>query len=167
MSQAEKPRVPLAEIRTTAAWGLLTPKQAVFCERYIQSGVDSEVYDVQAAMKAAYSASSERNLKCLTYEVLANHRVREVLAIHFNQSARDLFLEELEKSISREKGPAKIQAQKLYAKIAFGAEDSEPSAAKGEPAVERIVTQGDGRYRITAVRIGDATSEEKTSEQTI
>jgi hypothetical protein len=137
MSETEKPRVPLAEIRTTAAWGALTAKQAIFCERYIQSGADRGVYDVQVAMKAAYNTSSERNLTCLTYEVLANRRVRDVLAIHFNQSARDLFLADLEKSIRREKGMTKIQAQKLYAKIAFGVEDSQrPAQSEADDAVD-------------------------------
>jgi hypothetical protein len=163
----ESPRASLAKVQATAAWGLLTPKQAIFCERYIQSGACCGVYDIQAAMKAAYNTSSERNLRSLTYEVLANRRVRDVLALHFNQSPRDLFLADLEKTISCEKGIAKIQAQKLYAKLAFGVEDSQPTATTEEPTVERIVTQDGGRFRITAVRIGDAAPEEKTSEQSI
>jgi len=135
----ESPRVPLATIQATAAWGLLSPKQATFCAKYIQSGVDSGVYDLRSAMKAAYNASSERNLRCLTYEVLANRRVRDVLALHFNQSPRDLFLADLEKSIDREKGIAKVQAQKLYAKLAFGIEDSQPSQPTAEGKTESPV----------------------------
>jgi hypothetical protein len=159
MPEREKPRVPLAKIRTTAAWGALTAKQAIFCERYIQSGTDRGVYDVRDAMKDAYNASSERNLKCLTYEVLANRRVREVLAIHFNQSARDLFLAELEKSISCEKGIAKIQAQKLYAKIAFGVEDSQrPEKSEEDDAVDApqkfaigsVIVQDEKKYIVKA-----------------
>jgi len=157
----ESPRTPLAKVQATAAWGLLSPKQAAFCAKYIQSGADSGVYDLQAAMRAAYNASSERNLRCLTYEVLANRRVRDVLALHFNLSPRDLFLADLENSISREKGIAKIQAQKLYARLAFGVEDSQPPTKSESDGVEfpqkfaigSVIVQDGQKYLVKAEEI--------------
>ena len=154
-------RVPLAKLQATRKWSLLSPKQALFCASYIESGLSTGTYDAKSAMRAAYNSSSDRNLTCLTYEVLENPRVKAVLNLHFGTSPLDSFLADLEKTIRKESGIAKVDAMKMYVELQslklsgdvskWGSESKQPAESSTGKKIGDIVYQGTQKLRVTEV----------------
>ena len=151
-------RVPLQKLRETPEWSFLSDKQSRFCARYLESGLAGN-YDAKSAMRSAYDSSSAKNLSCLTYEVLANPRVRAVLAIHFRQAPIDVFLADLEKTIRKEKGTAKVEALKLYAEIQdrkiSGADVSKWGAPAQRLTLECETAESSSRFNVGDICVQD------------
>ncbi len=90
----------LAEMATHAEWQVLTAKQRMFLSSYIQSGIDTGVYDAPFAVQSAYN-TSDKNAVILSYELLANRKVRRVLDLHFGRTETDSLQADLVKAISK------------------------------------------------------------------
>jgi hypothetical protein len=112
------PRMLLAEIATHAEWQVLTAKQRMFLSSYIQSGIDTGVYDAQFAVQSAYN-TSDKNAVILSYELLANRKVRRVLDLHFGRTETDSLQADLVKAISKSlrKDPTAPLSETLRAAI--------------------------------------------------
>jgi hypothetical protein len=147
MAETSKTRKRLAEVMATPEFQMLTEKQQAFCAKYLSGGL-LDHYDAEAAVRAVYAVASPKNAKILSYELLANPKIKKVLDLHFNRTEPDVFLAELEQTIRRSKGIAKVKAQELYARMKFGVsaddENSTPDEDSTTFVVGQLVTQRDG-----------------------
>jgi hypothetical protein len=91
-------RLSLAELATHPQWFVLTAKQRMFLNSYIQSGLDTGVYDAEFAVRSSYNVD-EKNVKILSYELLAKSKIRQVLNLHFGRTELDAVLADLAKII--------------------------------------------------------------------
>jgi hypothetical protein len=94
------PRLPLAELATHPEWSALTVKQRMFLSSYIQSGLDTGIYDAEFAVRSSYNVD-EKNAVILSYELLANSKIRRVLDLHFGRTEFDSVLADLAKIIKK------------------------------------------------------------------
>lgn len=93
------PRMSLAELETRPEWQVLTAKQILFLKSYIQSGLDTGNYDAVFAVKSAYDAA--KNAEILSYELLANPKIRRVVDIHFGRTEMDSVRADLLRAIKK------------------------------------------------------------------
>jgi hypothetical protein len=110
---------------------VLTPQQRAWADHFILSG------DPNSATVAAYPDSTTPTL--LTFQLQANSRVMNALNKYFRIDDKQAFLNELRYTIRKSKGVAKVEAQKLYAQLAFGVPE-EPEADADTPDAARSPT---------------------------
>ncbi|MGB9010634.1 MAG: hypothetical protein WCC18_18630 [Candidatus Acidiferrales bacterium] len=128
------------QLQQCAPWDALTAKQKLFVTIFAGTG------DPLYATKAAYR--SEKNARILSYEMCRNPKIRAALAFYQGKDERELFLAELRRTIdhSAEGSIAKVKAQGLYARLAFGVEDSQLELAKDpKPTAKHETTP---KYRV-------------------
>jgi len=93
-------RMSLAELKSRAEWQILTDKQKFFVQSYIASGIDTGTYDAQFAVQSAYDTSGKTAV-ILSYELLANRKIKQVLDLHFGHTEMDSLLADLAKAIKQ------------------------------------------------------------------
>jgi hypothetical protein len=113
-------RIALEDLVQTSQFKLLTPQQQDFVTAYVKSGVDSGTYDGLGACTAAYKPASLKIAGVMVAQIMGNSKVKKVLDLHFGRTPQEAFLLELEKTIQHSTGDAKVRAQELYARLAFG-----------------------------------------------
>ena len=146
-------RIPLEQLRLTAEWSRLTPKQAAFVSKYVQSGGDGEYNAIEAA-RETYNCSSERNLTNMAAEALSNPKVRAVVALHFGHSDLDLLIQDLQKAADSTSGVAKVEALKTLARLKFNVSEEPPELAKrSEPSAKPEPEPAGSRREI--FKVGD------------
>jgi hypothetical protein len=99
-------------------------------------------------------------------------RIVAALNVFYGRSERDAFLSELERTIQRERGPAKVSAMQLLARLKFTdrvepSEEAKPnsSAPARRYAVNELVQQNGHTGRVVAVDLeGRPTQIEKSDE---
>jgi hypothetical protein len=155
-SATEKGVITHREFHESREYLALTAKQRVWIDSFIAS------QDAALATRTAYQSESTSYSKLFTYKMEANSRIQAALNLFFGRSPREVFLQELEKDIRRSpKGSiARIQAQNLYARMAFGDETENPSvpSAEPEPLIQKFsigeqFKQAGVKYRVEAVEI--------------
>ncbi len=111
-------RLTLAEIKNTQEYSLLTGKQQLFIETYVQGGIDTGTYDPIAATLTAYKCKSRENARVMSYSMMANIRIVAVLNRHFNREPIEEFLIQIDRAIQNKKlSIAQLQALKLKGDI--------------------------------------------------
>lgn len=111
-------RIPFAEIRETAEFQRLTPKQQLFIEHYIEGGMFDGHYDVVAATRTAYECKKPETARIMSYAMLANIRIIAVLNMHFNAEPVEEFLRLLDRAICNKKlSIAQMEALRLKSDI--------------------------------------------------
>jgi hypothetical protein len=144
-----------AEFESTTQWKRLTPAQKFWFIAYLASG--DEVF----AARLAFHCRSELNTRNLARQTSKSPRVVAALNVYRGKSEREVFLEELERTIraSEDGSVAKVRAMSLYARLKFDIAD-EPEAkdaTKNPPepapkfAVGDICVQDGVRYRVTSI----------------
>jgi hypothetical protein len=117
MSDISK-RLTLAQIKDTQEYSILTGKQQLFCETYIQGGIDTGTYEPIDATMTAYKCKSRENARVMSYALMSNIRIIAVLNRHFNREPIEEFLIQIDRAIQNKKlRPAQLQALKLKGDI--------------------------------------------------
>jgi len=96
-------RTPLSEIEKTPEFQRLRKKQKLFVATYIQAGVDTGVYDPVEATLAAYTCQNWAVVRRMSYGLLNNTKIAEVLNFHFSPTPRERFIATLNRAIRNKK----------------------------------------------------------------
>ena len=111
-------RLTLDEVKATQEYSVLTGKQQFFVETYCKSGLDTGTYDPILATLTAYKCKSREIARIMSYSLMANIRIVEVLNRHFNREPIEEFMVQLNRAIQNKKlSVAQLQALKLKADI--------------------------------------------------
>jgi hypothetical protein len=144
------------EFHASREYCALTAKQRIWIDFFI------ETQDAELATRTAYESASDTYVKLFTYQVEANPRIVNALNLFYGRSPRESFLQELQRDIRRSpKGSiARIQAQNLYARMAFDFELQHPNVPFTETessthkfAIGEKFKQEGTTYRVDAVEI--------------
>jgi hypothetical protein len=149
--------ISFAELVRSPQYKRLTPSQKFWFIAYLASG--DEVF----AARLAFHCRSELNTRNLARQTSKSPRVRAAINLYCGKSEREIFLEELERTIraSADGSVAKVRAMSLYAKLKFDIAD-EPEAkdaSKNPPeptpkfSVGDVVVQRGVRFRATKVSV--------------
>jgi hypothetical protein len=137
-------------LEASAQWTALTVKQKIWFVVFMGTG------DALVATRAAFDCKSERNMKIMSYEARRHPALRSAIGFYCGRSERELFLEELQRTISRESGIAKTKSQALYARLAFGVESLEVSAGTSTTAADvPCKAKSDARVPAGATALAD------------
>ena len=117
MSAVSK-RLTLEQIKETQEYSILTGKQQLYVESYIQGGIDTGTYDSVSAALASYNCRSREVARIMSYALMANIRIVAVLNRHFNREPLEEFLIQLDRAILNKKlTVAQFNALKLKGDI--------------------------------------------------
>jgi hypothetical protein len=107
-------RLTMEQVKATQEYSILTGKQQLFCDTYIQSGLDTGTYDPVLAALTAYVCKSRENARVMSYSLMANIRIVAVLNRHFSKEPLEEFIEQINRAIRNKKlTTAQMQALKL------------------------------------------------------
>jgi hypothetical protein len=111
-------RLTLAQVKDTQEYSVLTGKQQLWCETYIQGGIDTGTYDPVGATQVAYSTKSRENARVMSYALMSNLRIIATLNRHFNREPIEDFVIQIDRAIQNKKlSIAQMQALKLKADV--------------------------------------------------
>jgi hypothetical protein len=114
----------------------LTDKQRVWVDAFVDS------QDAGQATRTAYGDQTDSAYRAmLTRKVETSPRVLAALDLFYGRSPKEKFLRDLQLDIKRAKGVAKIEARRLFAKIA-GLDGSPDSAVPVPPVLRSRVPAG-------------------------
>jgi len=139
----------LEELYATREFRNLSAQCGCFVDVLIQSRGDQTL-----AAQQAFSCVSTEVARSMSYGLLRKNSIRAVLALFFQWTPREEFLEELaEVSRSRNVGHQRMRALELRARLLFGidlktldAEAAESKAAKEPQVIPEFVR--DGKYAV-------------------
>lgn len=124
----------------------LTPKQRVWIKSFIAS------QDARHATVAAYGAETTEEYRAmLTAKVESSPRVIAALDAFYQRSPRERFLRDLERDIKHSDGIAKVEAQKLFAKVAGFVSDSNAKPESQPVHIGDVVLVNGSKFRVTAI----------------
>jgi hypothetical protein len=110
--------MPLAELEKLPEYQKLTPKQQLFIATYTEGGLVDGNYDAVAAVMTAYQCKSIEVARVMSYTMLANIRIIEVLNRHFGREPKEQFLLDLDRAIRNNRlTNAQLQALRLKCDI--------------------------------------------------
>jgi hypothetical protein len=118
-----------------------------------------ETNDIAQATRTAYGTKNDAYEAMLTRKIESSPRVIAALNLFYGRSERDAFLSELDRTIQREKGPAKVAAMQLKARLQFSRDSETPAVPTKEPEpteahrfkVGERCKQNGQTYRVTSV----------------
>jgi hypothetical protein len=111
-------RLTLAQVKDTQEYSVLTGKQQLFIETYIQTGIDTGKYEPIDATVTAYKCKSRENARVMSYALMANIKIIAVLNRHFNREPIEEFLTQIDRAIQNKKlTVAQMAALKLKGDI--------------------------------------------------
>jgi hypothetical protein len=111
-------RLTLAQVKDTQEYSLLTGKQQLFVETYVQSGIDTGTYDPITSTLTAYRCKSRENARVMSYALMSNLRIIATLNRHFNREPIEDFVIQIDRAIQNKKlSIAQMQALKLKADV--------------------------------------------------
>jgi len=90
-------RPPLSEIEKTSEFQRLTKKQKLFLATYLQGG------DAVEAVLAAYQCADWSTARRMSYTLLKNVKIAEVLNLHFCPEPLEKFIAVLNRAIRNKK----------------------------------------------------------------
>ena len=134
-------RLTLEELESTQEYQRLTQKQQLFVATYIEGGLLDGQYDAIAATRTAYKCKSAEVARIMSYSILANIRIVEVLNRHFNVEPIEEFLRTLDRAIRNKKlTQAQISALHLKARI-LGFDSKLPDKGSFAGVIEKVVEE--------------------------
>lgn len=131
----EDVRIKLDDLVLTPEYQRLTQKQRLWIATYIAGGMLDGNYDPIAATRTAYECKTPEVARIMSYSVMMNMRIIEVLNRHFNKAPIEEFLTLLDRAIHNKKVTiAQVNALKLKADIlGFGSRIPNKQAFDGVP----------------------------------
>lgn len=121
----------------------LTPRQRVWVDTFIDS------QSAPLATKTAYGDKTDEGYRSmLTKKVETSVRVIAALDLFYGRSPREKFIRDLEMNIQNSEGIAKIEGQKLLAKVLglISSDAEQPACSVGD-----VVLVDGVKHRVTAV----------------
>lgn len=116
--QTERKKLGLDELEQTQEYQSLTPKQRLFCATYCAGGLLNGVYDPVAATQTAYVCKNAESARVMSYALMSNIRIVEVLNLHFNSEPVEQFIVQLNRAIrNKNLTQAQLWALRLKADI--------------------------------------------------
>jgi hypothetical protein len=113
-------RVSLIKIQNTPEYGRLTGKQKLWVSTYIAGGEKDGNYDPVYATKVAYECKSKETARVMSYSLVQNIRIAEILNMHFNKSPNEEFLRDLDRAVkNKHLTPSQLGALRIKAEL-FG-----------------------------------------------
>lgn len=113
----ENKKMSMADLEITVEFQRLTEKQQLFIATYISAGLLGH-YDAEAAVLAAYKCKSRESARVMSYSMMQNPRVIDVLNLHFGKNATEAFFEDVNRAIrNRKLTVAQMEAMKLKSKM--------------------------------------------------
>lgn len=113
----EKKKMPLAELEKTVEYQRMTEKQQMFVATYVTAGLLGH-YDPEAAVLAAYKCKTRESARVMSYSMMQNPRIIDVLNLHFGKDATAAFLEQVNRAIRNKKLTlAQMEAMQLKSRI--------------------------------------------------
>jgi phage-related baseplate assembly protein len=104
----------LEELQKTREFQQLTPKQRLFVSAYCDFGLSSGDYDSVEAAHIAYATRNKEVARVMSYSLLQNFRIIEVLNLHFGMTPNEEFLVQLNRAIRNKKvTPSQVQALRV------------------------------------------------------
>ena len=114
----EKKRLSIEQIQDTPEYQRLTQKQQLFVATYCAGGLLDGKYDAVAATRTAYQCKSAEVARIMSYSLLQNIRIIEVLNRHFGVTPIEEFLVQVNRAINnRNLTQAQMDALKLKSDI--------------------------------------------------
>ncbi len=111
-------KMPLDEIQKTVEYARLTPKKRLWVSTYIQSGMEHGDYDPILATRTAFECRSDENARIMSYSILENIHIIEVLNMHFRVDPLDAFIKIIDRAIRNKKiSHAQVQALRLKCEL--------------------------------------------------
>lgn len=131
------------EFHSSKEYLALTEKQKVWVDRFI------ETQDAALATKLAYGDHTDETYRAmLTRKIETSNRVCDALDVFYQRDEKDKFIRNLELNIKNSTGIAKIEGQKLLARIlGLLSSDAEQVVAK----VGDVVLVDGVKHRVTAI----------------
>lgn len=138
----ERKKLTLDELRETSEFQQLTLKQQLFVATYVETGMSTGKYDPIAAVQQAYVCKNPESARVMSYAMMGNIRIVQVLNRHFNAEPIEDFIKQIDRAIrNRKLSIAQIEALKLKAGL-LGFDARLPGAGHQRPgkAVEDAAT---------------------------
>jgi predicted signal transduction protein with EAL and GGDEF domain len=137
--------ITLEELHVSKEFLALTERQGAWIDSFLQS------QDAGQATRIAYGDHTDPVYRAmLTRKIETSARVLAALDLFYGRSAKEKFLRDLQLDINRAKGVARIEARRLFAKVAgLDGSPSEPEHAVCN--VGDIVLVDGVQHRVTAV----------------
>src|ERR1035437_7461723 len=111
---SERKRMPLAELRETQEFQILTQKQQLFCATYCDFGLSTGTYDAVEATLGAYACKNREIARGVSYSLMQNVPMVAVLNRHFQMEPIEKFMVQLNRAINNKKlTTAMLQALRL------------------------------------------------------
>jgi hypothetical protein len=147
MAIAPKSAITLAELQVSPEFLACTPKMRCWLVRLIESN-----FDYTAATVRAFECHNPRNSQIFSFAIRRWPKIRACLDLYLGRDERESFLADLKETIRREKGIAKVRAQALYARMAFGVSEGPTDLAETETAPSAV---SDTRIPVGATALVD------------
>jgi len=134
-------RLTLEELQMTPEYQRLTRKQQLFVATYVAGGLLDGQYDAVEATRTAYKCKTVENARVMSYSLLQNIHIVEVLNRHFNVEPIEEFLRTLDRAIQNKK-LTQAQISALYLKARILGFDSKLPGKKSLTGVIADVVEG-------------------------
>jgi hypothetical protein len=109
---AEKMVITMGELRESREFKALTDKQKIWLTTYLETS------DMKLATSKSYGDKTAPEYRSmLAAKILSSPRIKAALDLVYARSPRERFLRDLESDCRRLKGTARVEAQKLFARI--------------------------------------------------
>jgi hypothetical protein len=113
-------KLSLEEVQQTPEYERLTPKQRLWVSTYIASGMQLGNYDAILATRTAFACKSNENARIMSYAIMENIHIIEVMNIHFRLDPIAAFSKIIDRAIANKKTTmAQVQALKLKCELLF------------------------------------------------
>lgn len=96
-------KMSLEELQKTEEYIRLTPKQQLWVSTYIQNGMEHGDYNPILATKLAFSCQTDESARTMSYSLMYNIHIVEVLNLHFRTEPIDAFLKLIDRAINNKK----------------------------------------------------------------
>jgi len=111
-------KLTLEELTKTREFQQLTEKQRLFVATYVESGINDNKYDAVGAAMTAYGAKNRNVARIMSYSLLQNIRIIQVLNLHFNTTPTEAFLTQIERAIHNKRlTPQQVSAMWLKCQV--------------------------------------------------
>lgn len=160
----ERIRMELEELRATPEFQKLTGKQKLFVETYCALSESGERnYDPVFATQTAYKCRTPEIARIMSYTLMQNRRILEVLNRHFRRTPTEEFLIALDRAINNKHlSVAQVEALRMKCKI-MGYDNHLP-VGNGSPLIPKKVAKAAKAERKAKERAARTAKKEKPTK---
>jgi hypothetical protein len=140
---------PLSELKESREWIALSGKQRELVTFYIEESG----YDKVASARKFYKCGTAASSYVAVSRVFGNQAVKSFLALHFNETPQEQFLESLKRASANPKlSYPRLQALRLQAKL-LGFDAAALDAATEKVVAEKVSEREGKKYRTVVTEV--------------